>query len=112
MKKLFFYLSFVTVISLSAFLLVNVLQTNRSITALCDEFMENVDLGDGGGGSSGGYTNGCPGGQGRRRTQAVQCDGGGWNVVSGCCWGYSQCNKMNPCNGKMFLCGVWCSAEL
>ena len=50
------------------------------------------------------YSNEPPGGEGERRTQAVQCGVGGWKIKPGCCYGWSDCDWMNPCNGASFSC--------
>ncbi|HOG26088.1 MAG TPA: hypothetical protein PLM86_07875 [Bacteroidales bacterium] len=81
MKKLIFGFFFLVVISLSVFLTESVLQTNISITALCQDVPEYMDVGGSGGG---GYTTGCPGVQGRRQSQAVECAVGGWIIKPGC----------------------------
>jgi len=108
MKKLIFGFFFLVVISLSVFLTVSVLQTSISITALCQEVPEYMDVG----GSGGGYTTGCPGVQNRRKSQAVQCAGGGWVIKPGCCSGNMRCDAMNPCNGQQFIChGGLCDPE-
>ena len=109
MKKLIFGFFFLVVISLSVFLTVSVLQTSISITALCQDVPEYMDVGGSGGG---GYTTSCPGVQNRRKSQAVQCAGGGWVIKPGCCSGYMRCDAMNPCNGQQFIChGGLCDPE-
>lgn len=50
------------------------------------------------------YSNGLPGQQGERHSQAVQCGGGGWVIKAGCCYGWEECYNMNPCNGRSFSC--------
>lgn len=50
------------------------------------------------------YSNNPPGEQGERTNQAVQCGGGGWVIVPGCCYGNDNCDDMNPCKGAAFSC--------
>lgn len=50
------------------------------------------------------YTNEGPGPQGQRHSQAVWCDGGGWNIQPGCCAGAENCYYLDPCNSRRFSC--------
>ena len=84
-KNLLTFLSLVILMSVSFFVLESSIQTAKA----------NVTPR---------YSNNPPGPQGQRTNQAVQCAGGGWIIEPGCCFGYENCYRMNPCDGAAFSC--------
>lgn len=89
-------LSFALILSL---LLLGAVVTLRS-TRICENLssLMSTDV------KADAWVNELPGPQGERQTQAVWCQGSGWDIQPGCCYGGEDCTMRRCRKGPSFSC--------